>query len=1000
VIKVLLEVIKKNPIKEKILLVENPAFGKIIIDRLCKATRGLINFRVQTIGGLAQEFANDFLNSRRLVPVPDGGGELLVQNILSTKGYYKKCLNMPSLPGALWASLQELRKANVMAGDLESLKEPPIEKNKALAKLLAKVEKELKRQSFVDSAEIFKVAINLLSKKKQSFLLLIPANVSFRGLEKEFFNKINCEKIDIPVNVSEDTLFPLDWRDIRQPPIHPIVAPNSSKKQLRQKSKTYITKYFDTEILEIVREIKAKKARFEDIEIALSNTAQQASTTISILDTYKVPWHTTFSLSISEFRLGRLAQNILNWIINGFPASGLISMLESGEARLFPPQKGENNNNEIPGPLKTATIIRDSHALGGRTGYKTSLYELMKIKASRERVTDEKQIKKVSRAIEKLIAMIPQKVSPKEFTLGFKKLFAELASPRGKDQAILFDQALIKRVTGLCEEYSILSTPEMSDTAASKWLLKQIEQLRIKPPGSSCGKILLTDSSTNGFSGRNRIFFTGLNHSAIPGKPSSEPILNNALRIALSKKGFALLTNEDQRLARFANLHISLSSIPVDSEVYLSASEFEQDGRTASFSQPFIQIVKKISGNDEVELEDLRNTKLLPIYDFKASHIDKAIDLKDFLSNTNFDSARLHSKEEALEKIIPSLNRFNKAAIDRVSSNSSTYLGMKNWDPEKFDFRVNGKSVSVSFLNSLDGCKFSHFLSRIIKCMPYDQVTWEPATEEKWLDHFQRGELLHEIFEKFLRKANWPINKSDFALLQSISQEAIEKFAALFPPADQTLYLKEKEDILADANFFFEQELKNTASMFKPVGFEVAFGMKGSEEPDGMQLSSEDPIPLELADGTRLQLRGLIDRVDLGPDGLRIIDYKTGRSEKYKPDGEYFEHSELQLAIYFIAAKELAKRANVSHNIVESGLYFPTERGEGVYLPFNSSDTGGLFDSELSEKLAFFREGKFEEEVSDENCTFCNAKNLCPYRTMIIPLQYRKQLAEEQEGEE
>ena len=67
---------------------------------------------------------------------------------------------------------------------------------------------------------------------------------------------------------------------------------------------------------------------------------------------------------------------------------------------------------------------------------------------------------------------------------------------------------------------------------------------------------------------------------------------------------------------------------------------------------------------------------------------------------------------------------------------------------------------------------------------------------------------------------------------------------------------------------------------WRPAFFEVAFGMEWRED-------SLAPLAYRLADGTALNLRGRIDRIDVSPDGrrVRVLDYKTGRIRSPKtPD--------------------------------------------------------------------------------------------------------------------
>ncbi|GHU69523.1 ATP-dependent helicase/deoxyribonuclease subunit B [Clostridia bacterium] len=90
-----------------------------------------------------------------------------------------------------------------------------------------------------------------------------------------------------------------------------------------------------------------------------------------------------------------------------------------------------------------------------------------------------------------------------------------------------------------------------------------------------------------------------------------------------------------------------------------------------------------------------------------------------------------------------------------------------------------------------------------------------------------------------------------------------------------------------------------TVSGFRPVVFERKFGM------------GNRGLPIELADGSLIELGGRIDRIDEWLDGsaryLRVIDYKSGAlARKRNPFDatRFFEGLDLQLLLYLAAALE------------------------------------------------------------------------------------------------
>jgi hypothetical protein len=105
---------------------------------------------------------------------------------------------------------------------------------------------------------------------------------------------------------------------------------------------------------------------------------------------------------------------------------------------------------------------------------------------------------------------------------------------------------------------------------------------------------------------------------------------------------------------------------------------------------------------------------------------------------------------------------------------------------------------------------------------------------------------------------------------------------------------------------------------WRPALFEVAFGMERPEGSDG----TAAPLAYRLPDGTTLQLRGQIDRIDVSPDGqrARVLDYKTGRLRSMRTPDRLARGRALQLPVYRLAAEALL--AGGAGTAVEEAQYY------------------------------------------------------------------------------
>ena len=100
-----------------------------------------------------------------------------------------------------------------------------------------------------------------------------------------------------------------------------------------------------------------------------------------------------------------------------------------------------------------------------------------------------------------------------------------------------------------------------------------------------------------------------------------------------------------------------------------------------------------------------------------------------------------------------------------------------------------------------------------------------------------------------------------------------------------------------------------------PTAFAQKFGLDGNPA-----------LKINLEDGRRIHLHGVIDRIDRDKHGnLRVVDYKTGASHLDKED--LLRGTRLQLPLYALAAMHLFNGGEVT---------------EGFYWSLNAKKAGSL----------------------------------------------------------
>lgn len=122
-----------------------------------------------------------------------------------------------------------------------------------------------------------------------------------------------------------------------------------------------------------------------------------------------------------------------------------------------------------------------------------------------------------------------------------------------------------------------------------------------------------------------------------------------------------------------------------------------------------------------------------------------------------------------------------------------------------------------------------------------------------------------------------------------------------------------------------------------------------------------------------LRVYGVIDRVDQTPEGLVLIDYKTGRKPKGVKDADGNLTIDIQLPIYLEAAAPTLPQGNT----VTGGNYFSISRAEIL----------AEVDTQAAPELAEFADavlarlaaGRFpvEPDARQDACTFCEYTSVC-----------------------
>jgi hypothetical protein len=246
-----------------------------------------------------------------------------------------------------------------------------------------------------------------------------------------------------------------------------------------------------------------------------------------------------------------------------------------------------------------------------------------------------------------------------------------------------------------------------------------------------------------------------------------------------------------------------------------------------------------------------------------------------------------------------------------------------------------------------------------------------------------KGDVMHRVLDRFVGEAvqagkvpgpGQPWSANDERRLVHIVDEELAReqregsvgLTAMWQTASRAM----REDL---RRFVDEDSSRRAATTLSPVASELTFGRH--DRP------SAPPVHVLLGDGRTLLIRGSIDRVDSGPDGLAVIDYKTGAAKRYgdlsaenpTDHGRY-----LQLGLYAAAARQMLGRPDVD---VEVAYWFITRKAKFERVGYRvSADTTAATQAVLRAAVDGISAGLFPPRPNEHSggygCAACDPDGL------------------------
>ena len=290
---------------------------------------------------------------------------------------------------------------------------------------------------------------------------------------------------------------------------------------------------------------------------------------------------------------------------------------------------------------------------------------------------------------------------------------------------------------------------------------------------------------------------------------------------------------------------------------------------------------------------------------------------------------------------------------------------------------AGGEPIAPTRLETYVQCPFRYFVQVVLGIEELE----EPEEVER-ITPLDRGSLVHDIlFKGYRDHFGQGGSLSAEALADSLRAAADAVFRRVGTIGPPLTWQIDRSQIARDLEHFARLDVDDCRRTgARPALFEMRFGMppRGADED-----SASTERPLELAvEGHTVRFKGKIDRIDeVGSDGLRVIDYKTG--SKGGKTNSLDRGRRLQLPIYLLAADMLRP----DRRGLDALYSFATAKGGFATVGFDRAtldERRGDLERIIDAVRRSLQTGVFVARPEKQHCRYCPFSSLCGPNNELI----------------
>jgi RecB family exonuclease len=994
-------------LEPKWLITERLSIGQQFKDRLNLAGTSTINLQSQTIRSIGLALSSSLLAERQLNVVNQSVSRMLVRTAfedLLGRGqlhYFDRCTSIVSLSKLLERSIMDLRLATVSPNEIAQQTFEVTEKRDDLVKIYTSYLDALKDNRLVDYAACLDAAIDGLRDGvvhlPERLKVLLPERVTLTGLEQQLLESLKQRATVL------DRLPAIESEGI--PVEHFKVEMNGPSPRLHFVSAVGEVNEVRSTFQRILSNADGGPKALDGCEVVYTD----ANTYLPLIVEQLSLWMTELNdpsnnpppidllpVTLAEglpciySRPGRALRSWMRWVESDFLQSRAVQMIREGllNRPVFAETEQSIGYSRLASNLRSIPI-----------GFKAERYLpkiTQAIQEARNRLADylqngDKQedlteedrprdfglstLLAVQAMIAPMIQLAPQKSDRFDVVINKAKQFL-LSSVRADNR---LDR--LARNQLLDDMDSMLAATRVTPFTTldvRQWLEDLPIESRILSSGPMPGKIHVVPIALSGFSGRKNFYILGLDDGRFPGKARVDPVLLDREREGISPKLELAVHKQSRSESAFIPTIVRMADRPDCLVVASYSTRGLSDHRQQFPSTAMLDLFRLAQNLPNAQLPELLRHIGVP-QSFATLDHDNVISASDaFLSRLLQLDDRTRQKEIVTDQFPHAA--WQQLAFEVQEADSlSAYDGFIPAAGAVMDLTL-AERVSASRLESYGACPRRYFFQRGLGIYPPDEWTMD---SNGWLDAMQVGNLVHALFEEFLRDltvANkYPVLARDHDLLLNLLQRKINQLVADCPVVNQDAYQKQCSDLEDMCEIFLAAEEEYcTKTGARPWVLEASIGLEGEQN---SIIDSPEPVPLKLSDGRKIMLCGRIDRIDriqtVGSHRYLIWDYKSGTDFGYSQDKPLHQGRKLQPFLYFGMLRHRIESMQQDADAVEAfGYFFPSRKANGKRLQWRRTQLNSG-DEVLRQICDAIERGLFPATTEKSDCVFCDYQAVC-----------------------